>query len=71
MSHELCKAFLQSYRRVVGAQPHEKIDKRYHTNGWSLAPDDHQYQGCCGHSAEVAYLQKLYNVPDEEEEEEK
>lgn len=58
-----CKGFLEAYRRVVGAKPEEKIDKRYgaHTNGDYLAPNDKIYHAHCAYCAEVEYLQEIYS----------
>ena len=53
-----CKRFLETYRRVVGAKPDEKIDKRYKPY---LAPNDKTYDNAhCGYCAEVEYLQDIY-----------
>ena len=54
----ICKAFLKSLRRVVGAKPEEKIDKRYKPY---LAPNNKYYEGHCGYCAEAKYLLEIYN----------
>lgn len=57
-----CKAFLEEYRRAVGAKREETIDKRHgsHTNGGYLAPNDKVYHDHCSYCAEVQYLQEIY-----------
>ena len=58
MANEICKAFLEQYRKIVGAKPEERINKRYKPY---LAPDNHYYDGHCGHCAEVKYLGTIYS----------
>lgn len=56
---ETCKQFLKHYRKVVGAKPDEKIDKRYRP---LLAPNDKTYDDShCPYCAEVDYLSEVYN----------
>lgn len=61
----LCKEYLKSLRKVIGAKPEEKIDKRYKPY---LAPNDKYYEEHCGHCAEVKYLEELYYDKIESEE---
>lgn len=59
----LCKEFLKSVRKTVGAKPEEKIDKRY--SGW-LAPNGKAYWNAhCGYCAEVEYLLEIYSEKEE------
>ncbi len=51
-----CKEFLKAYRKTVGAEPNEKIDKRYKPY---LAPNDKTYDAHCGYCAEVEYLSEM------------
>lgn len=57
--NEICKAFLKTFRKTVGAKPNEKIDKRYKPY---LAPNDKYYEHeHCGYCAEVKYLSEIYS----------
>lgn len=62
-----CKEFLKVYRKIVGAKPEEKIDKRIKTGDWYLAPNNKQYKGHCGYCAEVGYLGEIYGDKEVEE----
>jgi hypothetical protein len=55
--NEACKAYLKAFRKVVGAKPDEKIDKRYKPY---LAPNNKYYDAHCGYCAEVKYLEEIY-----------
>ncbi len=64
MANDICREYLKEYRKQVGAKKEEKIDKRYKSMfGW-LAPNDKYYgcRACCGHCAEVEYLEDIYGT---------
>jgi hypothetical protein len=55
--NEICKTYLKAFRKIVGAKPNEKIDKRYKPY---LAPNNKYYEAHCGYCAEVKYLEEIY-----------
>jgi len=60
----ICKEFLKHYRKIVGAKPDERIDKRYKPY---LAPNDKYYENAhCGYCAEVKYLGEIYGHDEDE-----
>ena len=64
-----CKEFLKNYRKVVGAKPDEKIDKRYKPY---LAPNNKYYDNShCGYCAEVEYLSEIYDKKEDEKRKDK
>ena len=59
MKHEKCKRYLKHFRKVIGAKPNERIDKRYRP---LLAPNDKHYDNeHCPYCAEVKYLSEIYH----------
>ena len=59
MTYNKCKVYLMFFRKIVGAKPEERIDKRYKQ---LLAPNDKYYEGeHCPYCAEVKYLSEIYH----------